>query len=84
MWPTQKPRLAPLKRPSVSRQTSSLWPWPARAPGHRQHLAHAGAALWPFVADHQHVARFDLAAQDGLEGRLLPIEYARRRVKWVP
>ena len=34
--------------------------------GRRQHLAHPGSALGPFVADHQHVAGFDLAVRGSL------------------
>ena len=41
--------------------------------GRRQHLAHAGAALRPFVADHQHVAGLDPAGEDRLERVLLAI-----------
>ena len=39
--------------------------------GRREHLAHAGSALRPFVADHEHVARLDLACEDRLEAVLL-------------
>ena len=35
--------------------------------GRAQHLAHPGAAFRSFVADDDHVARLDLAAQDALQ-----------------
>ena len=47
---------------------------PDERAGDGQHLAHSRAALGPFVADHHDVARLDLAALYGLEGRLLLLE----------
>src|SRR5829696_8069564 len=40
----------------------------------RQHLAHAGAALGAFIADHDHRALGDLALLDRREALLLAIE----------
>ena len=44
--------------------------------GHAEHLAHAGAAARPFVADHHHVAGLDLAVGDRLPWR--PLRGRRR------
>ena len=35
--------------------------------GRREHLAHPGAALGPFVANHYDIAFFDLAGENRLE-----------------
>ena len=59
MWPTVKPRVAPEKRPSVSSATESPSPAPTIAAVTREHLAHAGPAVRPLVADHDDVARLD-------------------------
>ncbi len=48
---------------------------------HPEHLAHAGAALRPLVADHDHVARFDAAVLHGGESIFLAIEHAGRAAK---
>ena len=61
-WPAMKPRVAPLKRPSVSSATESPSPSPDDRGGHAEHLAHARPALGALVADHDHVARLDLLA----------------------
>ena len=45
---------------------------------HLQHLAHAGAALRAFVANHQHVAGLDLVRLHGGEAVLFAVEDARR------
>ena len=42
-WPTMNPRVAPLKRPSVSSATSSAKPGAHDRAGHAQHFAHARA-----------------------------------------
>src|SRR5262249_25196019 len=44
--------------------------------GGRQHLSHPGAAFWPLVTDHEHVAFPVLLFLDGLETRLLPVKAA--------
>ena len=77
MWPAAKPRVAPEKRPSVISATSSPNPCPADRGRHAEHLAHAGAALRPLVADDDDVAGHDLAAGDGRGGVLLALEDAR-------
>src|SRR5208283_3401120 len=46
--------------------------------GRRQHLAHPGPALGPFITDHDYVALYDLAREDRLERVLLAVEYPRR------
>ena len=43
-----------------------------------QHLAHAGAALGAFVANHQHIARLDLARLHGGKAVFFAVEDARR------
>ncbi len=45
--------------------------------GDAQHLAHAGSAAGPFIADHNHVASLDAAFGDGGHGVFLAIEDAR-------
>src|SRR4051794_26318000 len=52
-------------------------PLPHDRRGHREHLAHAGAAGRALVADHDHIALVDLAGGDRLHGRLLAVEDAR-------
>src|SRR4029077_1541184 len=42
-----------------------------------KHLAHAGAALGPFIADHNHIASFDRAVVNGGKCGLFTIEYTR-------
>src|SRR5580704_2020387 len=44
----------------------------------RQHFAHAGTALGPFVPDHQHVALFISLLLHRLEAGLLAVETTRR------
>src|SRR3546814_3157726 len=51
---------------------------PDQGRGHREHLAHAGAAGGPFEADHHDVAGLDRAALYGIERRFLGIEDACR------
>src|SRR5262249_14119646 len=46
-----------------------------------KHLAHSGAANWPFVADDQHVAVVDLVVLDGMIGFLFAVKDARRATK---
>ncbi len=46
--------------------------------GRRQHLLHAGSALRSFVADHDDVARLDLARHDRVHHLGLGVEHARR------
>ncbi len=43
-----------------------------------EHLLHAGPSLGPFVADHDHVARLDLAEDDPVVGVDLALEDHRR------
>ena len=43
----------------------------------RKHLLHAGAALRTLVADHDHVARLHLTAENALAGLLLAVEADR-------
>src|SRR5438132_757188 len=45
--------------------------------GHAQHLAHARAAFWTFIADHHHVSSFDLLAGHRLHRGFFGIEDAR-------
>jgi hypothetical protein len=52
-WPMQKPRVAPEKRPSVISATLLAHALAVERRRGRQHLAHAGAALGAFVADHE-------------------------------
>ena len=52
-WPMQNPWVPPENRPSVSRAQSPPRPAPFMAPGHRQHLPHAGPPFGSLVADHQ-------------------------------
>ena len=49
--------------------------------GRIEHFLHARAAARPFVADDDHVARLDLAAQDALHRVVLALEDARRAVE---
>ena len=56
-WPTVNPRVAPEKRPSVMSATESPRPAPTIAAVTAEHLAHAGPAARPFVADDDDVAR---------------------------
>ena len=51
---------------------------PDERAGDRQHFAHTGAALGPFVPDHNDVAGFDFPALYRLEGCLFLIEDPRR------
>ena len=51
---------------------------PDQSAGRAEHLAHAGAAFGPFIADHDHIAGAHFAAQDGRGGSLLAVEDARR------
>src|SRR5216683_3797848 len=46
--------------------------------GRREHLAHPGPALGPFVANHKHITLFYLAGEDSIESVFLTIEDARR------
>ena len=46
--------------------------------GDAQHLAHARSAARPFVANHDHVVRPDLAARHRGHGVFLAVEHARR------
>src|SRR5438552_8368894 len=46
--------------------------------GGRQHFAHSGAALRPFVANDEHVAFLVLLLLHRLEARFLPVKAARR------
>ena len=73
-WPTMKPRVAPEKRPSVTRVTASPRPSPTMAAVTCEHLPHAGAARRPLVADDDHVAGADLLRCDGGEAVLLGVE----------
>ena len=41
-----------------------------------QHFRHSGSAFGTKVTQDHHIARFDLAVQDGFERRLLIIKYA--------
>ena len=77
MWAIMKPWVAPEKRPSVMSATRLAEPGALERAGHVEHLAHAGAALGPLVADHDHVVGLDLALLDRLEGVLLALEDAR-------
>ena len=43
-----------------------------------QHFLHAGAAFGAFVADHQHIAVFDLLRHDRIHGLALGVEHTRR------
>ena len=52
-------------------------PFADKRRGDVQHLAHAGAAGRPFVADDDHVARGDRARLDRSEALLLGVEHAR-------
>ena len=46
--------------------------------GRVEHLTHARAALGAFIADDDHIALVDLTRVDGLDGRILGVEHARR------
>src|SRR5258708_11717761 len=46
--------------------------------GRREHLAHSGPALRPFVSNHQYIAVLYLAGEDRIESVFLAIEDARR------
>jgi hypothetical protein len=56
MCPTQMPRVAPEKRPSVSSATFSPICLAVDQRRDAEHLAHAGPAARALMADHQHVA----------------------------
>src|SRR5690606_15771920 len=51
--------------------------------GHTQHLAHAGAAAWSFVADDDDIARDDPALSDGVHRLFLTLENAGRTAMTV-
>ena len=76
--PAIRPRVAPEKRPSVSRATDVAEARAHDRRGHAEHLAHARTALGAFVADHDDVAGLDGAGLDGGEGRFLALEHPRR------
>ena len=78
MWPTMKPWVAPLKRPSVIRADIVAEATADQCGGHGEHLAHARAAGRAFVADHQHVAGLDRVRLHGGEGGFFAFEHARR------
>ena len=60
-WPAVKPRVAP-REAAVGEQRDGVAElgMAADGRGHLQHLAHAGAALRAFIANHEHVAGLDL------------------------
>src|SRR3954453_9363175 len=71
--------VARAREPAVRDQRHLLAPALAdQRAGRRQHLAHAGAALWPLVADDDDVALLVGAFADRLERVLLAVETARR------
>ena len=45
--------------------------------GHGEHLAHAGAALRAFIANHADIVRIDLAGFDRVEAQVFRIEHTR-------
>ena len=79
-----KPRVAPEKRPSVTSATESPRPAPISALGDAEHLAHAGPAARPFVADDDDVAGLDRLLLDGVERRFLAVEDPRRPAMLEP
>ena len=44
----------------------------------RQHFGHARTALGTEIAQHHHIARLDLAIENGFQGGLFVVEHARR------
>ena len=80
-WPTQNPCVPPENRPSVMSAASAPRPGALHRAGDREHLAHAGATLRTFVADHDDVAGFDLAREDLLHRRVLAVEDTRGAVE---
>ena len=70
--------MPPENRPSVTRAHCSPRPTPLMAVVGREHLLHARASLGPFVADHDHVARLDLAEDDAVIRVFLALEDHRR------
>ena len=49
--------------------------------GDGEHLAHSRPTLGTFVADHENGARLDLAGEDGIHRRVLPLEHPRRALE---
>ena len=74
----QKPRVAPENRPSVIERNFLASTLAVKRRRGRQHLAHAGAAARPLVADDKHFAVLIVALVDGAERILLAVEAARR------
>ena len=73
-WPMQAPAVPPEKRPSVIRAHRVVEADALDGGGGGEHLLHAGPAAGPFVADDDHVARLDLAADDAVVGVGLDFE----------
>jgi hypothetical protein len=73
-----KPCVAPLKRPSVIRAIEPPSPRPTSAAGYREHLAHARAARWAFISDHDDIAGRDPAGLHCRKAFLFTVEHARR------
>ncbi len=77
MWPTTKPWVPPLKRPSVMSATSLPRPRPMIAEVGDNISRMPGPPLRAFVADHDDVALLDAAGEDRGERILFAIEHAR-------
>ena len=77
-WPTINPRVAPLKRPSVTSTTDSPRPRPTIAEVIDSISGIPGAPAGPFVAHHDHIARLRHPTVDPCLARLLRVEHARR------
>ena len=75
-WPAMRPRVAPEKRPSVSRATEFAQLWNALMAAVTASIAHAVAAARAFVADDEDVVGVDLAVLNGVECVLLAVEDA--------
>ena len=73
-WPMHAPRVAPLNRPSVIRQTLSPKSAAHDVSGGSEHLLHARPAARAFVSNHHDVAGFDLAFEDSRSGGFFALE----------
>ncbi len=75
---TDAEALRPAREPAVGDERRVVAsPGAGHRPRDREHLAHAGAALRPLVADHDDVAGRDLAGEDLLHRDVFAVEDAR-------
>ena len=77
-WPTQMPRVAPEKRPSVTSATFFAHLLAVDDGGHSEHFPHTGAADRAFIAHDQYLAGMIGARFDRANAVFLAFEYASR------